>query len=140
MATNALPLPGLIHRAAPTRHISSTHATDAVTKLQYAKHQADEESRQLIARLRDEAEADSKASTHRCIHDVASPLALPPIIFERGDKPTAFQIAMFLILVVGFAVVAAMSIHDGVTARHPQLLDAGTMASTTTEWRDGEVK
>lgn len=120
MATNTLPLPGLTHRALPTRHISSTRATDAVAK------------------LRDDAEAESKASTHRCIHNTR-PLSLPPTIFERGDKPTAFQIAMFLILVVGFAVVAAMSIHDGVTARHPQLLDAGTMASTTTEWRDGEV-
>lgn len=115
MATNTLPLPGLTHRALPTRHISSTRATDAIAKLRYAQHQADEESRQLITIL------------------------LPPTIFERGDKPTAFQIAMFLILVVGFAVVAVMSIHDGVMAQHPQLLDAGTMATTTTEWRDGEV-
>ena len=132
---NTLPLPSLTFRALPTRHINSTRATDAVAKLRYAQHQADEESRRLIAKLRDDAEAESKASTHRCIHNPA----LPPTIFERGDKPTAFQIAMFLILVVGFAVVAAMSIHDGVMAQHPQLLDAGTMATTTTEWRDGEV-
>ena len=136
MATNTLPLPGLVHRSAPTRHISSTRATDAVAKLRYAKHQADEESRQLISKLRDDAEAASKASTHRCIHDAA----LPPIIFERGDKPTAMQILALLVLVVGFAIAAVLSIHDGVMAQHPQLLDAGTMATTTTEWRDGEVK
>jgi hypothetical protein len=135
MATNTLQLPGLTHRTAPTRHISSTRATDAVAKLRYAKHQADEESRQLIAKLRDDAEADSKASTHRCIHNVA----LPPTIFERGDKPTAFHIAMFLVLVVGFAIAAVLSIHDGAVAQHPSSIDAGTMATTTTEWRDGEV-
>jgi hypothetical protein len=134
MATNTLP-PGLIHRTAPTRHISSTRATDAVAKLRYAKHQANEESRQLIAKLRDDAEADSKASTHRCIHNVA----LPPTIFERGDKPTAFHIAMFLVLVFGFAIAAVLSIHDGAVAQHPSSIDAGTMATTTTEWRDGEV-
>ena len=135
MATNPLPLPGLIHRSAPTRHISSTRATDAVAKLRYAQHQADEESRQLIAKLRLDAEAEAKASTHRCIHNVA----LPPTIFERGDKPTAFHIAMFLVLVVGFAIAAVLSIHDGTMAQHPSSIDAGTMATTTTEWRDGEV-
>lgn len=135
MATNTLPLPGLVFSSTPTRHISSTRATDAVAKLRYAQHQADEESRQLIARLRDEAEADSKASTHRCIHHVT----LPPTLFERGDKPTAMQLLTLVMLIVGFAVVAVMSIHDGVMAQHPQLLDAGTMATTTTEWRDGEV-
>lgn len=138
MATNTLPLPALAFRALPTRHISSTRATDAVAKLRYAQHQADEEARVFIAKLRDDAEAESRASTHRCIHNT-QPLSLPPTIFERGDKPTAFQIAMFLVLVVGFAVVTVMSIHDGVMAQHPQLLDAGTMATTTTEWRDGEV-
>ena len=138
MATNTLPLPGLTHCALPTRHISSTRATDAIAKLRYAQHQADEESRQLITKLRNDAEAEAKAATHRCIHG-SQPILLPPTIFERGDKPTAFQIAMFLILVVGFAVVAVMSIHDGVMAQHPQLLDAGTMATTTMEWRDGEV-
>jgi hypothetical protein len=135
MATNTLPLPGLTFRALPTRHISSTRATDAVAKLRYAQHQADEESRQLIAKLREDAEAEAKASTHRCIHNVA----LPPTIFERGDKPTAFHIAMFLVLVVGFAIAAVLSIHDGVVAQHPSSIDAGTMATTTTEWRDGEV-
>lgn len=139
MATNPLPLPGLIHRSAPTRHISSTRATDAIAKLRYAQHQADEESRQLIAKLREDAKAEAKASTHRCIHDAALPLALPPTIFERGDKPTAFHIAMFLVLVVGFAIAAVLSIHDGTMAQHPSSIDAGTMATTTTEWRDGEV-
>lgn len=135
MATNTPPLPGLTFRALPTRHINSTRATNAIAKLRYAQHQADEESRQLIAKLRDDAEADSKASTHRCIHNVA----LPPTIFERGDKPTAFHIAMFLVLVVGFAIAAVLSIHDGTMAQHPSSIDAGTMATTTTEWRDGEV-
>jgi hypothetical protein len=135
---NTLPLPGLVFSSTPTRHISSTRATDAVAKLRYAQHQADEESRQLIARLRDEAEADSKASTHRCIHG-AQPLLLPPTIFERGDKPTAMQILALVMLVVGFAIAAVLSIHDGAVAQHPQLLDGGTMATTTTEWRDGEV-
>lgn len=135
MAT--LPLPGLTHRALPTRHISSTRATDAVAKLRYAQHRADEESRQLIAKLRDEAEADSKSSTHRCIHQ--HHMTLPPTIFERGDKPTAMQILALVMLVVGFAIAAVLSIHDGAVAQHPQLLDGGTMATTTTEWRDGEV-
>ena len=63
MATNTLPLPGLTHRALPTRHISSTRATDAIAKLRYAQHQADEESRQLIAKLRNDAEAEAKDAT-----------------------------------------------------------------------------
>jgi len=132
---NTLPLPGLVFSSTPTRHISSTRATDAVAKLRYAQHQADEESRQLIARLRDEAEADSKASTHRCIHHVT----LPPTLFERGDKPTAMQLLTLVMLIVGFAIAAVLSIHDGVVAQHPSSIDAGTMATTTTEWRDGEV-
>jgi hypothetical protein len=136
MATNTLP-PGLIHRTAPTRHISSTRATDAVAKLRYAKHQANEESRQLIAKLRDDAEADSKASTHRCIHQHHT--TLPPTLFERGDKPTAMQILALVMLVIGFAIAAVLSIHDGAVAQHPSSIDAGTMATTTTEWRDGEV-
>jgi hypothetical protein len=135
---NTLPLPGLVFSSTPTRHISSTRATDAVAKLRYAQHQADEESRQLIAKLRDDAEADAKASAHRCIHG-AQPLLLPPTIFERGDKPTAMQILALVMLVVGFAIAAVLSIHDGAVAQHPQLLDGGTMATTTTEWRDGEV-
>lgn len=139
MVTNTRPLPGLIHRTAPTRHISSTRATDAVAKLRYAKHQAEEESRQLIVKLRDDAEVDSKASSHRRIRDATSPFALPPTIFERGDKPTATQILALLVLVVGFAIAAVLSIHDATIARHPQLLDAGSMVTTTTEWRDGEV-
>ena len=132
MATDILPLPGLTFRALPTRHISSTRATD----LRYAQHQADEESRQLIARLRDEAEADSKASTHNCIHH---PMTLPPKLFERGDKLTAMQLLALLMLIVGFAIAAVLSIHDGVVAQHPQLLDGGTMATSVVEWRDGEV-
>ena len=139
MATNTLPPPGLTHRTAPTRHISSTRATDAVAKLRYAKHQANEESQQLIAKLRDDAEAEAKASTHRRIRNATSPLALPPTIFERGDKPTATQILALLVLVVGFAIAAVLSIHDGTMAQHPSSIDAGTMATTTTEWRDGEV-
>lgn len=135
MATNTLPLPGLIHRTAPTRHISSTRATDAIAKLRYAKHQADEESRQLIAKLRDDAEADSTASVHRCIH-----MTMPPTLFERGDKPTAMQIAMALMLIVGFTIAAVMSIHDGVVAQHPHHdFDMGTMATSVEQWRDGEV-
>lgn len=137
MATNTLPLPGLTFRALPTRHISSTRATDAVAKLRYAQHQADEESRQLIAKLRDDAKAEAKASTHRCIHQHHT--TLPPTLFERGDKPTAMQILALVMLIVGFAVAAVLSIHDGTVAQHPQLLDGGTMATTTTEWRDGEV-
>jgi hypothetical protein len=136
MATNTLP-PGLIHRTAPTRHISSTRATDAVAKLRYAKHQADEESRQLIAKLRDDAEADSKASSHRRIHQHHT--TLPPTLFERGDKPTAMQILALVMLIVGFTIAAVLSIHDGAVAQHPSSIDAGTMATTTTEWRDGEV-
>ena len=139
MATNTLPPPGLTHRTAPTHHISSTRATDAVAKLRYAKHQANEESQQLIAKLRDDAEAEAKASTHRRIRNATSPLALPPTIFERGDKPTATQILALLVLVVGFAIAAVLSIHDGTMAQHPSSIDAGTMATTTTEWRDGEV-
>ena len=135
---NTLPLPSLTFRALPTRHINSTRATDAVAKLRYAQHQADEESRRLIAKLRDDAEAEAKASTHRCIHN-AQPLSLPPTLFERGDKPTAMQILVLVMLVVGFAIAAVLSIHDGTMAQHPQLLDGGTMATTTTEWRDGEV-
>ena len=137
MATNTLPLPGLVFSSTPTRHITSTHA---IAKLRYAQHQADEESRQLIAKLREDAEADSKASTHRCIHH-QSPvdLTLPPTLFERGDKPTAMQILALVMLVVGFTIAAVLSIHDGTMAQHPQLLDGGTMATTTTEWRDGEV-
>jgi len=138
MATNILPMPGLTFRALPTRHISSTRATDAVAKLRYAQHQADEESRQLIAKLRDDAEADAKASTHRCIHHVQT-LSLPPTLFERGDKPTAMQLLALLMLIVGFAIAAVLSIHDGVMAQHPSSIDAGTMATTTTEWRDGEA-
>lgn len=138
MATNTLPLPGVVFSSTPTRHISSTRATDAVAKLRYAQHQADEESRQLIARLRDEAEADSKASTHRCIHH-AQPLVLPPTLLERGDKLTAMQLLAVLMLIVGFAIAAVLSIHDGVMAQHPQLLDGGTMATSVVEWRDGEV-
>ena len=137
MATNTLPLPGLTFRALPTRHISSTRATDAVAKLRYAQHQADEESRQLIAKLRDDAKAEAKASTHRCIHQHHT--TLPPTLFERGDKPTAMQILALLVLVVGFAIAAVLSIHDGTVAQHPSSIDAGTMATTTTEWRDGEV-
>jgi len=132
---NTLPLPGLVFSSTPTRHISSTRATDAVAKLRYAQHQADEESRQLIARLRDEAEADSKASTHRCIHHVT----LPPTLFERGDKPTAMQLLTLVMLIVGFAIAAVLSIHDGVVAQHPSSIDAGTMATSVVEWRDGEV-
>jgi hypothetical protein len=140
MATNTLPLPGLVFSSTPTRHISSTRATDAVAKLRYAQHQADEESRQLIARLRDEAEADSKASTHRCIHQYRlPPLVLPPTLLERGDKPTAIQLLAMLMLIVGFAIAAVLSIHDGVMAQHPQLIDGGTMATSVVEWRDGEV-
>ncbi len=116
MATDILPLPSLTFRALPTRHISSTRATDAVAKLRYAQHQADEESRQLTARLRDEAEADSKASTHNCIHH---PMTLPPKLFERGDKLTAMQLLALLMLIVGFAIAAVLSIHDGVMAQHP---------------------
>ena len=136
MATDILPLPSLTFRALPTRHISSTRATDAVAKLRYAQHQADEESRRLIARLRDEAEADSEASTHNCIH---YPMTLPPKLFERGDKLTAMQLLALLMLIVGFAIAAVLSIHDGVMAQHPQLLDGGTMATSVVEWRDGEV-
>ena len=135
--TNTLPLPGLTFRALPTRHISSTRATDAVAKLRYAQHQADEESRQLIAKLRDDAKAEAKASTHRCIHQHHT--TLPPTLFERGDKPTAMQILALVMLVVGFTIAAVLSIHDGTVAQHPSSIDAGTMATTTTEWRDGEV-
>lgn len=135
MATNTLPLPGLAFRALPTCHTSSTRAADAVTKMHWARHQADEESRQLITRLRDEAEADSAASTHRCIH-----MTMPPTLFERGDKPTAMQIAMALMLIVGFTIAAVMSIHDGVVAQHPHHdFDMGTMATSVEQWRDGEV-
>lgn len=137
MATNTLPLPGLTFRALPTRHISSTRATDAVAKLRYAQHQADEESRQLITRLRDEAEAEAKSSTHRCIHQ--HHMTLPPTIFERGDKLTAMQLLALVMLIVGFAIAAVLSIHDDTVAQHPSSIDAGTMATTTTEWRDGEV-
>ena len=111
MATDTLPLHGLTFRALPTRHISSTRATDAVVKLRYAQHQADEESRQLIARLRVEAEADSKASTHNCIHHL---MTLPTKLIERGDKLTAMQLLALLMLIVGFALAAVLSIHDGV--------------------------
>jgi len=141
MATNTLPLPGLVFSSTPTRHISSTRATDAVAKLRYAQHQADEESRQLIARLRDEAETDSKASTHNCIHHQyrLPPVVLPPTLLERGDKPTAIQLLALLMLIVGFAIAAVLSIHDGVMAQHPSSLDAGTMATSVEQWRDGEV-
>lgn len=142
MSSNTLRLPGLTFRSLPTRHISSTRASDAVAKLQYATHQADEESRQLIARLRDEAEAESKASEHRCIHNVGSATStLPPTLFERGDRPSVAQAFLLAMLLIGFTIAAVMSIHDGVVAQHPhQIHDAGMVAGSAKEWRDVEVK
>ena len=135
MATNTLPLPGLTFRALPTHHINSTRAADAVAKMHWARHQADDEAKQLITRLRDEAEADSAASAHRCIH-----MTMPPTLFERGDKPTAMQIAMALMLIVGFTIAAVIAIHDGAVAQHPHRnTDMGTMATSVEQWRDGEV-
>lgn len=136
MSSNTLPLPGLTFRSQPTRHISSTRATDAVAKIRYAQHQADDESRQLIAKLRDDAETESKASEHRCIHNIA----LPTTLFERGDRPSAIQVFLLAMLLIGFTIAAVMSIHDGVVAQHPQVYDAGMVATPTTEWRDVEVK
>lgn len=135
MSSKTLPLPGFTFRSMPTRHISSTRAVDAVAKLRYAAHQAEEESRQFIARLRDEAETESKAS----IHNVGT-VTLPPTLFERGYRPSAVQVFMLAMLLVGFTIAAVMSIHDATVAQHPhQIYDAGKVATPSTEWRDVEV-